>query len=214
MRVFLSDLDGVLVDSTAALERTWVRWGRRFGADGRAIVAANHGRPARDVLGQFVSGAELDAACAAFEDDEVTDTDGIVALPGAAEVLRLPVVAIVTSCTRRLALARLSAAGLPEPAVLVSADMVARGKPAPDPYLLGAELLRRRPGGLCRAGGRSRRHRRRPGGRNDRVGGRHHPCAGAAQRGPPRGGGAARASGNGGLTPAAGRCRSSSSEMR
>ena len=141
MRVFLSDLDGVLVDSTAALERTWVRWGRRFGADGRAIVAANHGRPARDVLGQFVSGAELDAACAAFEDDEVTDTDGIVALPGAAEVLRLPVVAIVTSCTRRLALARLSAAGLPEPAVLVSADMVARGKPAPDPYLLGAELL-------------------------------------------------------------------------
>ncbi len=141
MRVFLSDLDGVLVDSTAALERTWVRWGRRFGADGRAIVAANHGRPARDVLGQFVSGAELDAACAAFEDDEVTDTDGIVALPGAAEVLRLPVVAIVTSCTRRLALARLRAAGLPEPAVLVSADMVARGKPAPDPYLLGAELL-------------------------------------------------------------------------
>ena len=141
MRVFLSDLDGVLVDSTAALERTWVRWGRRFGADGRAIVAANHGRPARDVLGQFVSGAELDAACAAFEDDEVTDTDGIVALPGAAEVLRLPVVAIVTSCTRRLALARLNAAGLPEPAVLVSADMVARGKPAPDPYLLGAELL-------------------------------------------------------------------------
>jgi len=141
MRVVLSDLDGVLVDSTAALERTWVRWGRRFGADGRAIVAANHGRPARDVLGQFVSGAELDAACAAFEDDEVTDTGGIVALPGAAEVLRLPVVAIVTSCTRRLALARLRAAGLPEPAVLVSADMVARGKPAPDPYLLGAELL-------------------------------------------------------------------------
>ncbi len=141
MTAFLSDLDGVLVDSAASLERTWDRWGRRFGADGRAIVAANHGRPAREVLAQFVSGAELDAAAAAFEDDEVNDTEGIVPLPGAAEVLALPVVAVVTSCTRRLALARLAAAGLPEPAVLVTADMVARGKPAPDPYLLGAERL-------------------------------------------------------------------------
>jgi mannitol-1-/sugar-/sorbitol-6-phosphatase len=141
MRAFLSDLDGVLVDSTAAIERTWIRWGRRFGADGRAIVAANHGRPARDVLAQFVGGAELEAAAAAFEDDEVNDTEGIVALPGATDVLSLPVVAVVTSCTLRLARARLAAAGLREPPVLVSADMVARGKPAPDPYLLGAERL-------------------------------------------------------------------------
>ena len=33
------------------------------------------------------------------------------------------------------------AAGLPVPAALVTGDEVARGKPAPDPYLLAAERL-------------------------------------------------------------------------
>jgi mannitol-1-/sugar-/sorbitol-6-phosphatase len=141
MTVVLSDLDGVLVDSTPAVVRTWERWGRRLGIDGAAVVAANHGRPARDVLAQFFAGEELDAETAAFEDAEVQDTAGVVPMPGARAVLALPAVAIVTSCTVRLARARLAAAGLQEPAVLVGADMVARGKPAPDPYLLGAALL-------------------------------------------------------------------------
>jgi sugar-phosphatase len=141
MRPVLSDLDGVLIDSTAAVVRTWEKWGARLGVSGAAVVAANHGRPARDVLAEHFPADELDAEAAAFEDAEVTDTVGVVPFPGAAEVLALPAVGIVTSCTVRLARARLAAAGLPEPAVLVGADMVARGKPAPDPYLLGARLL-------------------------------------------------------------------------
>ncbi|HWT24599.1 MAG TPA: HAD-IA family hydrolase [Solirubrobacteraceae bacterium] len=141
MTVVLSDMDGVLVDSTPAVVRTWEKWGRRLGVDGAAVAAANHGRPGRDVLAQFFSGEELDAEAAAFEAAEVEDTEGVVPMPGAERVLELPRVAIVTSCTRPLALARLAAAGLREPAVLVTADMVARGKPAPDPYLLGAELM-------------------------------------------------------------------------
>ena len=54
---------------------------------------------------------------------------------------RCRVVAIATSCALPLARARLAAAGLAAPAVLVTADQVARGKPAPDPYLLAAERL-------------------------------------------------------------------------
>jgi mannitol-1-/sugar-/sorbitol-6-phosphatase len=141
MTVVLSDLDGVLIDSTPAVVRTWETWGRRLGVDGAAVAAANHGRPARDVLSQFFTGTELDAETAAFEDAEVEDTAGVVPMPGARAVLALPSVAIVTSCTSRLARARLAAAGLEPPPVLVSCDMVARGKPAPDPYLLGAELV-------------------------------------------------------------------------
>jgi sugar-phosphatase len=142
VRAILSDLDGVLVDSTAAVERTWAAWGERLGVDGRAVVAANHGRPARDVLAELLPpDADVDAEAAAFEDAEVADTNGVVALPGAADVLAAPGVAIVTSCTLRLARARLEAAGLDEPEVLVTSDMVARGKPAPDPYLLAAERL-------------------------------------------------------------------------
>ena len=49
--------------------------------------------------------------------------------------------AIVTSGPRRLALARLRAAGLPVPTVLVTADDVQVGKPDPAPFQLGARLL-------------------------------------------------------------------------
>jgi sugar-phosphatase len=54
--------------------------------------------------------------------------------------------AIVTSGATRLAEARLRAAGLPRPAVLVSADSVSRGKPDPEPYLLAAQRLGVAPG--------------------------------------------------------------------
>jgi sugar-phosphatase len=52
---------------------------------------------------------------------------------------------IVTSSTRRLLLARLGAAGLPVPERIISGDDVERGKPDPEPYRRGAELLGLRP---------------------------------------------------------------------
>ena len=67
-----------------------------------------------------------------------------MAQPGAIDVLdRLPPdrVAIVTSGTVRLASARIAAAGLPRPAVVVTADDVEVGKPNPAPFLTGAALL-------------------------------------------------------------------------
>jgi sugar-phosphatase len=138
----LSDMDGTLVDSVAAARRAWAAWGRRRGIDGVAHQEANQGRPAREVIALVVDDPALVAADNAFvREREVADTDGVVAFPGAAEVLALPRVAIVTSCERPLALARLRAAGLPVPEVLVTADQVARGKPAPDAYLLAAERL-------------------------------------------------------------------------
>ena len=47
----------------------------------------------------------------------------------------------MTSCGSALAAARLRSAGLPEPAILVTADAVRRGKPAPDAYLVAAQAL-------------------------------------------------------------------------
>ena len=95
----------------------------------------------REVIAEHMPAADHDAEAAAVLDAEVADTRGVVAFPGAADVLALPVVAIATSSVLRLAHARLAAAGLPRPRVLVSSDQVARGKPAPDPYLRAAELL-------------------------------------------------------------------------
>ncbi len=137
----ISDLDGVLVDSSAAVSRAWARWGKRHSIDGAAIQAANHGRPSRAVVAEHVAPELVDAEAAWVLEAEIGDTEGVVGYPGAAAVLALPVVAIATSCEAPLARVRLAAAGLAAPDVLVSSDHVAHGKPAPDPYLLAAERL-------------------------------------------------------------------------
>jgi beta-phosphoglucomutase-like phosphatase (HAD superfamily)/predicted MFS family arabinose efflux permease len=137
----ISDLDGVLIDSSAPTVRSWRAWGDRHGLDGEAIQAGNHGRPARAVIAEHVAPSLVEDDATLLARAETTDTDGVFALPGAGDVLSLPRVAIATSCTAPLARARLAAAGLPEPAVLVTADQVENGKPAPDPYLLAAERL-------------------------------------------------------------------------
>jgi sugar-phosphatase len=137
----ISDLDGVLVDSATAVSRAWAVWGERHGLDGAAIQAANHGRPASAVVAEHVAPEDVEAEAAIVLDAEIADTHGVVAFAGATGVLALPVVAIATSCVLPLARARLAATGLRVPGVLVTADQVARGKPAPDPYLLAAERL-------------------------------------------------------------------------
>jgi mannitol-1-/sugar-/sorbitol-6-phosphatase len=49
---------------------------------------------------------------------------------------------VVTSGTRFLATARMRRFGVPIPEILVTADDVKQGKPHPEPYLRGAELLK------------------------------------------------------------------------
>jgi sugar-phosphatase len=81
---------------------------------------------------------------------EIDDKDGVIAMPGAAELLRgLPPerVAIVTSATRALAEARMGYAGLLIPkGRFVGGEDVQHGKPSPEPYLKGAALLGFMPG--------------------------------------------------------------------
>src|SRR5690606_2453028 len=75
---------------------------------------------------------------------ELDDNEGVTILPGTRDALAaLPPErsAIVTSCTRPLAAARMAASGLVAPSVVVTADDVAHGKPNPDPFLLGARRL-------------------------------------------------------------------------
>lgn len=71
--------------------------------------------------------------------------DGASAVAGASqclEVLAGSRWAVVTSCGTRLARALIARAGLPQPPLLVTADDVARNKPAPDGYLYAAAALR------------------------------------------------------------------------
>ena len=138
---FLFDLDGVLVDSQTAADRTWTWWASQRGLDPAPFIAT-HGRPSREAIAELAPDLDADAEAAVVEERETSDTRGVVALPGAAAILHANrPVAVVTSGGERLARARLQAAGLEAPAVLVSADSVKRGKPDPEPYLLAASRL-------------------------------------------------------------------------
>ena len=137
----LLDLDGVLVDSEAAATRAWLWWASLRRLDPAPFMRA-HGRPSRETIAEFAPELEAETEAALVEEHETSDTAAVVALPGAAAMLRAACpTAIVTSGGRRLAEARLRAAGLPRPAVLVTADAVSRGKPDPEPYLVAARRL-------------------------------------------------------------------------
>jgi sugar-phosphatase len=138
----LLDMDGVLVDSTGAVERHWARWAERRGVSLAAVLELGHGSPSREVVAQFVPAEEVQAEADWVEDLVLEETEEF-ALPGALAALSqtlLPV-AVVTSATAQTARVRLGRAGLPMPAVVVSADDVRRGKPDPEPYRLGATRL-------------------------------------------------------------------------
>ena len=143
-RGLLFDSDGVLVDSDASVLLSWSRWAERWSLDPAQVTATVHGRRSADTVALLIDGADRARALAEIDRYEVEDATAVTACPGAAELLGgLPGDrwAVVTSGRRNLATARLAAAGLPLPAVLVPAEDVPRGKPDPAGYLRAAAAL-------------------------------------------------------------------------
>lgn len=144
----LFDLDGVLVDSTRAVDREWREWAARKGVDGDAVMAIAHGVRTIEVIRRVAPHLDAEVEAAAIEDHEAHDQTGVVAMPGALELVRsIPDGrwGVVTSGSRLLAQNRLGYCGLPVPEVLVTSDDVTNGKPDPEPYLKGARGLGFRP---------------------------------------------------------------------
>jgi len=140
----LFDLDGVLVDSTANVERHWRDWATSKGLDVAKILSVVHGRRAIDTIREQAPQLDAEHELATLIEAEMRDTSGILVFDGAAELLAsIPRRrwAIVTSGTHGVASARLRAAGLPIPDVLITADRVKRGKPDPEGYLAAAAAL-------------------------------------------------------------------------
>ena len=140
----LFDIDGTLVDSTAAVERTWRSWAAARGLGAEAILRVCHGRRSADTIAEFLTGDQVPAAVREVERLELSDLEDVVALPGTAHLLPgLPADrwAAVTSGSQALMRARLAAAGLPVPAVLISGEDVQAGKPDPEGYRAAASAL-------------------------------------------------------------------------
>lgn len=141
---FLFDLDGVLVDSRAVVERTCRRWALRHKLDPEEVLRIAHGRRSRDTVKAVAPHLDLEREVAWLDAAELADVDGLHEVPGVRQFLAtLPAGswAVVTSCGRDLARLRLTSVGLPIPEIVVTSDDVAQGKPAPDGYQLAAKRL-------------------------------------------------------------------------
>jgi sugar-phosphatase len=144
----LFDMDGVLISSIGSVERCWRRWAKIYDVPGADTYKVPHGMRAIDIVKMLRPDIDAEEGLRVIEDMEVEDTDDLRVLPGVKQLLQgLPPErwAIVTSCTQRLLLGRLAAAGLPVPSRIISGDMVERGKPDPEPYRRGAALLGLKP---------------------------------------------------------------------
>jgi sugar-phosphatase len=142
---FLFDMDGTILNSIPAAERVWTRWAIGHGLDVESFLPKIHGVRASETVARFgPAGLDAQAEAAKITEAEILELEGVVEIPGAAEFLRsLPPDkwAVVTSAPRALAQARILAAGLPIPSVLITAENVQKGKPDPEGYLLAAERL-------------------------------------------------------------------------
>ena len=140
----LFDMDGTLVDSTAIVVRAWTAWAAKHRLPVADILRFSHGRPAPATMAHFLPGRDHASDIAEMGRFEETELAGIKAVPGAEALLETVVNgrwAIVTSAWRTLAVARVRAAGLPVPKVLVPIDEIEKGKPHPEGFLRAATTL-------------------------------------------------------------------------
>lgn len=143
-RGILFDMDGVLVSSLGSVERSWEKWALSRGVDPATAIRTAHGRRAIETVRLLRPDLNDQEELSWIEAMEVADNIGLETLAGVERILgNLPEKywTVVTSATERLARSRMEQGGIRVPARIVSAEMVAQGKPDPEPYRRGAALL-------------------------------------------------------------------------
>jgi sugar-phosphatase len=140
----LFDMDGILISSLGSVERSWTTWAESRGIDAARAIHAAHGCRAIETIRKLRPDLDDEAELRYIEEIEIADNEGLAVLPGVLKLIAsLPTHrwTVVTSATGRLARARLSDGGVPVPERFITADSVTQGKPHPEPFLKGAEIL-------------------------------------------------------------------------
>jgi mannitol-1-/sugar-/sorbitol-6-phosphatase len=143
-KAVLFDMDGTLVDSTRVVELAWSWWAARHHVPLQTVLSFSHGRPSIATMEHFFPARDHTEELKELEHYTESLLEGIVAVPGAAQVvhaLQNHPWGIVTSAWRTLAVSRITAAGLPLPKVIVPIDEIRNGKPEPEGFLHAAQRL-------------------------------------------------------------------------
>jgi mannitol-1-/sugar-/sorbitol-6-phosphatase len=142
-RAIVFDLDGVLVDTMPAIRAAWAEWALQRNLAPAEVLGSIH-MTGVELVRRFAPEADPRAEIEAVAARQRHLETSVERYPGALELLEaLPRDrwAVVTSARRAGALRHLTLAGLPQPAVLVTAEDTLRGKPDPAGYRLAAERL-------------------------------------------------------------------------
>ena len=144
VRAILFDMDGVLVSSIGADERSWLRWARLHGIEDTFSIHSTHGRRTVDTIHAVRPDLDLATELRRMEDFDAEDTTGTLLYPGVRELvagLAPTQWSIVTSASERILRHRLGLFDVTLPPHIVTAESVTRGKPDPEPYRHGAAQL-------------------------------------------------------------------------
>ncbi|KAI8963337.1 HAD-like protein [Daldinia sp. FL1419] len=147
----LFDMDGTIIDSTAAVVKHWHTVGNEIGVDPEVILQTSHGRRSIDML-KVLSPEKANWEYVRHMESLLPKLHGADAteIPGARALLDSLIAAsarwaIVTSGTAPLVTGWLDVLNLPHPENLVTAESVTNGKPDPACYNLGREKLKLSP---------------------------------------------------------------------
>ena len=84
----LFDLDGVLVDSTGSVTRQWKLWARENNINPEHTAKIAHGVRTIEVVRRLAPHLEAESEVKKIEKREADDHDGVVVMPGAAELIK------------------------------------------------------------------------------------------------------------------------------
>ncbi|KAI8075157.1 HAD-like domain-containing protein [Gongronella butleri] len=141
---FVFDLDGTLMDTTPLIIKHWHAFALEHGLDAEKILASSHGQRTIDTIAKWVPEKATQEHVDYYERKLAMEPEGVTVLPGVARLLEsipLGKWSIYTAGTKFMAESRLKQCNIPIPAGLVTADKVTNGKPHPEGYLKGAELI-------------------------------------------------------------------------